>query len=118
MPIEELREHPAGRLLVGSVGWVERNVRGELSDQGSNFLLPLVEFFGRRAIAKLGPWNYLPAVRLFLALSLQPFAQCGCGIAVFGIVAFERQFEFVGNFFCATEFEPMLDVSHRRARFC
>ena len=117
MPIEELGEHPAGSLLVGSFGWVERNVRGELCNQGGNFLLALVKFFGRRAIANLRPWNCLAAVHQFLAFTFEPFAQGGCGIAVFGVIAFERQFEFVGNVVCAAEFEPMLHVSHRRARF-
>ena len=38
-------------------------------------------------------------------------------MAVLGVITFKRQFEFVGNVVCATEFERVLDVSHRRARF-
>ena len=55
MPVEELRQEPARRLLEGTLGGIDGDIFGELRDQGGDAFLTLVEFFGGRTVLGCRP---------------------------------------------------------------
>src|SRR5262249_9431945 len=90
MPVEKLRQHPAGLLLRSAAFGLGRNVRRQLRDQRGDALLSLIHFLRRRPIPQLGSRDHGSAVPELLPFPCEPITKRCRRTAVLLVVPFER----------------------------